>query len=759
MGNALVRKIQKDHNIPEHLAREIAQRSLEQARDMKRQSDKVDAARELTFRQWLDTEKTDETLRWDYHYVGLICEYLQAVVDGDIRQLAINVPPGVGKSFMVSIRFPVYWMERNPRHRIILGAYIRELAVDFSMKALGIYKARNPDSVNKESQDEWTNVYGGSFLPVGVGSGVTGRRAECFPAGTLIKTDGGDVSIGRIVDNPASFKVMAIDPFAGGIEPKRVLSARESRSDSLIRIETRTRNALTCTPDHPIFVVGYGFKPAQELRRGDKLLSYPPFPSDIVRNVFPQTYGNLPVYNLQVEDHENYFANGVLVHNCMLVDDPVKNIAEAMSKSYMDRLWNWWQWDMRTRRLNMDLTPTVVIQTRWAINDLVGRLQSSAYAKDWVILSVPALCETQSERDIRNEELGLPVNQPDLLGRRLGESILPDRMPEESLLKVKDEDIVSFMSLYQQRPLQLALSSFHTEKLFYVDEVPRRAHRVLYWDRAASQGKGDFTVGLLMAMDGDGLFYIEDIIRGQWDDLVVQQKMREAAEIYAAQYGGYRENTVEDEKELDALIQDLLAETVEERHGEGEKATRGHGDTGIVDNPDLSSELSLPVSHRPTVSPYPTGFERADQSKLYEALERLRERYSGITPQRQAPPQAEASAQATEDPIDYICQFWFEQEPGSAGKATALHTLRTTLVGFEAYADKPTENKAVRARPFVTTVNAGNVGLLRAPWNQAYVNELRLYVMGLKNQRDDQVDASSGAFNKLAVERRRLTMS
>jgi predicted phage terminase large subunit-like protein len=48
--------------------------------------------------------------------------------------------------------------------------------------------------------------------------------------------------------------------------------------------------------------------------------------------------------------------------------------------------------------------------------------------------------------------------------------------------------------------------------------------------------------------------------------------------------------------------------------------------------------------------------------------------------------------------------------------------------------------------PFAAQWNAGNVKLLRGPWNAAYLDEMTSFPFGTN---DDQVDASSGAFSKL----------
>jgi hypothetical protein len=58
---------------------------------------------------------------------------------------------------------------------------------------------------------------------------------------------------------------------------------------------------------------------------------------------------------------------------------------------------------------------------------------------------------------------------------------------------------------------------FNGEWFHSAEVVPRIADRVRYWDRAATHGSGKYTAGVLMARTPDGLFYIEDVQRGQWN--------------------------------------------------------------------------------------------------------------------------------------------------------------------------------------------------------------------------------------------------
>ena len=90
---------------------------------------------------------------------------------------------------------------------------------------------------------------------------------------------------------------------------------------------------------------------------------------------------------------------------------------------------------------------------------------------------------------------------------------------------------------------------------------------------------------------------------------------------------------------------------------------------------------------------------------------------------------------------------WIEQEPGSGGKESAEATVRN-LAGFSVRCDRVTGDKVTRAQPFAAQAEAGNVRLVRGPWNQDYLQELCAFPLGVLK---DQVDASSGAFNMLAT--------
>jgi predicted phage terminase large subunit-like protein len=93
------------------------------------------------------------------------------------------------------------------------------------------------------------------------------------------------------------------------------------------------------------------------------------------------------------------------------------------------------------------------------------------------------------------------------------------------------------------------------------------------------------------------------------------------------------------------------------------------------------------------------------------------------------------------------CTIRLPQDPGAAGKAYAA-TLITKLAGYPVKAVAPTGDKATRATPAAAQAEAGNIKLLRGPWNEAFLDEVCAFPSAAH---DDQVDALADAINHLAL--------
>jgi predicted phage terminase large subunit-like protein len=85
------------------------------------------------------------------------------------------------------------------------------------------------------------------------------------------------------------------------------------------------------------------------------------------------------------------------------------------------------------------------------------------------------------------------------------------------------------------------------------------------------------------------------------------------------------------------------------------------------------------------------------------------------------------------------------QDPGQAGRAQVAYITRQ-LQGFRVEASPESGDKLTRAMPIASQANVGNLSMVRAGWNRAFLDELAAFPSG---SHDDQVDALSRAFTAL----------
>lgn len=100
-------------------------------------------------------------------------------------------------------------------------------------------------------------------------------------------------------------------------------------------------------------------------------------------------------------------------------------------------------------------------------------------------------------------------------------------------------------------------------------------------------------------------------------------------------------------------------------------------------------------------------------------------------------------ATAVADGPDVV--IYDEIQPGSSGIDSHAEIVRL-LAGYTIHGERVTGPKEVRAGPFASQAEEGNVSLVRGAWNETYIDELCSFPNAAN---DDQVDASAGAFNQL----------
>lgn len=85
------------------------------------------------------------------------------------------------------------------------------------------------------------------------------------------------------------------------------------------------------------------------------------------------------------------------------------------------------------------------------------------------------------------------------------------------------------------------------------------------------------------------------------------------------------------------------------------------------------------------------------------------------------------------------------QDPGQAGKAQR-EALAKLLEGYTFHITTESGSKEDRAKPLAAQAESGRVFLVRAPWNEAYIDEMCTFPAG---HYMDQVDASTRAYHRL----------
>jgi predicted phage terminase large subunit-like protein len=327
-----------------------------------------------------------------------------------------------------------------------------------------------------------------------------------------------------------------------------------------------------------------------------------------------------------------------------VVDDPFKDREAAESERERERVWNWWTSTASTRFQRGGAA--VVVQTRWHTDDLAGKLiqamASNPAADRWTILSLPAIWEKPEPPEDQDFDRwamdmmlnGVYIQDADPLGRDEGAALWPEEFPGW-WLENKRENIgpYDWLSLYMQTPVNREGAMFQADWFDLVDRIPTKVMaRVRYWDKAGTDGSGDYTVGVLISLTVDGHYYVENVVR----------------------------------KQLSYYQRNQLMMNV------------------------IDQDMTLP-------GPVTREFQ--------------------------------------------------EVENGSAGQEAAVNTVKE-IKGRPLQFDKVgNKSKEIRALALAGAAEAGLVHLVRGPWNAKFREEMVLFPKG---SHDDQVDAASGAFNKIA---------
>lgn len=129
-------------------------------------------------------------------HIKLLASALMKVEKGEIKRLMVFMPPRHGKSEMCSVRFPAFFLGRNPEKRIILTSYGATLAHKFSRQVRGVIESpqfsrifKNVSiSQERRAMNEFETCLKGGLLAAGVDGAVTGYGANLLIIDDPIKS-------------------------------------------------------------------------------------------------------------------------------------------------------------------------------------------------------------------------------------------------------------------------------------------------------------------------------------------------------------------------------------------------------------------------------------------------------------------------------------------------------------------------------------------------------------------------------------------
>jgi predicted phage terminase large subunit-like protein len=188
----------------------------------------------------------------------------------------------------------------------------------------------------------------------------------------------------------------------------------------------------------------------------------------------------------------------------LIIDDPIKNSQEAESELKRTGIMRWYSTTAYTR-----LAPgggVLVIQTRWHLDDLSGRLEMDMLegkGDEFEVVRYPAI----AVRDEKHRKRGAPlhkdrydINQLKMIRKAVGER--------------------TWAALYQQNPVPDEGAQFQKSMIKYYqpDELPEKLTKVTAWDLAIGQKEiNDKTVGFTWGRDIVGDYWFIDCRHGHFE--------------------------------------------------------------------------------------------------------------------------------------------------------------------------------------------------------------------------------------------------
>jgi predicted phage terminase large subunit-like protein len=202
-------------------------------------------------------------------------------------------------------------------------------------------------------------------------------------------------------------------------------------------------------------------------------------------------------------------------------DDPI-NPTQSISDKERDTANRWIDQTLPTRKTDKGISAIIGVMQRLHQDDPTGHILNKKKE------NVYNICLPGEIRNYRNR-----VNPPELAANYIDDLLDPVRLNWKHLNDLQaDLGQYGYAGQIGQDPTPAGGGMFHVDCFITQTVMPapnQILQKVRYWDKAGSEGKGAYTVGVKMASLKAGGFIILDVKRGQWGSNKREQIIRDTA--------------------------------------------------------------------------------------------------------------------------------------------------------------------------------------------------------------------------------------
>jgi hedgehog/intein hint domain protein len=199
------------------------------------------------------------------------------------------------------------------------------------MKGFGLYgqAKEHYDIWTDDEKSTWEKIKESGMSLILDVFAAKGATTVCFPAGTKVHTQWGLADIEKL---EIGVPVLTYNEETGEQEYKKVKKVMRRMTRRMCALELSNGSTIEVTPEHRFFSNGVWI-PIEELNVNDTLQLKDNSIVVIENKIIFPTF--VEVYNLEIEDNENYYVTeeGVLVHNGCVNNKPQKPTFEEFKKS------------------------------------------------------------------------------------------------------------------------------------------------------------------------------------------------------------------------------------------------------------------------------------------------------------------------------------------------------------------------------------------------------------------------------------------